>query len=55
MITTMQIRVKATGEILNIAKWLRIVTDKCDSYGIAITFAPEDVEFLSNLERIGIN
>lgn len=55
MITTMQIRVKATGEILNIAKWLRIVTDKCDSYGIAITFAPEDVEFLSNIESIGKN
>lgn len=58
MITTMQIRVKATGEILNI-KSSEIQTTVYDNCCMPIEFSLEEVEILpddeklSNIERTG--
>lgn len=48
-----KIRVKTTGEILNITEYQRIEVDHCDSYGTPIYFKPEEVEFLPDDEDAG--
>ena len=39
----MKAKIKATGEIINIASYAKITLDKCDSYGTPIEVRPEDV------------
>ena len=43
----MKARVKATGEIINLADYCRITFDKCDSYGNPIELSPEEVEIIN--------
>lgn len=40
----MKVKLKKTGEIINIAKYDTIQLDKCDSYGIPIEVSWDDVE-----------
>lgn len=42
----MKARVKATGEIINIADYARVTLDRCDSYGNPIELSFDDVEIL---------
>lgn len=42
----MKVRIKETGEIINIAEYARVALDKCDSYGDPIEMYFEDVEIL---------
>lgn len=42
----MKVRVKETGEIINIADYARVTLDKCDSYGNPIELSFDDVEIL---------
>lgn len=42
----MKARVKATGEIINIADYARVRLDKCDSYGNPIELSFDEVEIL---------
>lgn len=42
----MKARVKATGEIINIADYARVTLDKCDSYGDPIELSFDEVEIL---------
>ena len=42
----MKAKIKATGEIINIASYGKITLDKCDSYGTPIEVRPEDVELI---------
>lgn len=42
----MKVRVKETGEIINIADYARVRLDKCDSYGNPIELSFDDVEIL---------
>lgn len=42
----MKARVKATGEIINIADYARVTLDKCDSYGSPIELSFDEVEIL---------
>ena len=42
----MKAKIKATGEIINIASYAKIKLDKCDSYGTPIEVRPEDVELI---------
>ena len=44
--TNMKARVKATGEIINIADYARVTLDKCDSYGDPIELSFDEVEIL---------
>ena len=44
----MKARIKATGEIVNLAEYAKITLDMCDSYGNPIEFKPEDVELISD-------
>lgn len=43
----MKVRIKETGEILNIADYDKVTVDKCDSYGIPLTFNYEDAEIIT--------
>lgn len=43
----MKVRIKETGEILNIADYDKVTVDKCDSYGVPLTFNYEDVEIIT--------
>ncbi len=47
----MKAKIKATGEIINIASYAKITLDKCDSYGNPIEVRPEDVELIANVEE----
>lgn len=40
----MKVRVKETGEIINIADYARVTLDKCDSYGSPIELSFNEVE-----------
>lgn len=42
----MKARVKATGEIINIADYARVTLDKCDSYGSPVELSFDEVEIL---------
>ena len=42
----MKARIKATGEIVNLASYATITLDKCDSLGNPIELKPEEVELL---------
>ena len=42
----MKARVKATGEIVNIADYARVILDRCDSYGNPIELSFDEVEIL---------
>ena len=42
----MKAKIKATGEIINIASYAKITLDKCNSYGTPIEMKPEDVELI---------
>lgn len=42
----MKVRVKETGEIINIADYARVTLDKCDSYGNPIELSFDGVEIL---------
>lgn len=42
----MKARVKATGEIINIADYARVTLDRCDSYGNPIELSFDEVEIL---------
>lgn len=42
----MKVRVKETGEIINIADYARVTLDKCDSYGSPIELSFDEVEIL---------
>ena len=42
----MKAKIKATGEIINIASYAKITLDKCDSYGNPIELKPEEIELI---------
>lgn len=42
----MKVRVKETGEIINIADYARVTLDRCDSYGNPIELSFDEVEIL---------
>lgn len=44
----MKARIKATGEIVNLAEYAKITLDFCDSYGNPIELKPEDIELISD-------
>ena len=44
----MKAKIKATGEIINIADYARVVLDKCDSFGNPVEFGFDEVEILSD-------
>lgn len=46
----MRAKIKATGEIMKLADYARIVLDACDSYGNPIELSPEEVELIPDLE-----
>lgn len=43
----MKAKIKATGEIVNLASYATITLDKCDSWGNPIELKPEEVELIS--------
>lgn len=49
-----KLRVKETGEILNISPYAKIQVDYCDSYGNPIEFGLDEVEVLSGEESVPI-
>ena len=49
----MKAKIKATGEIINIASYATITLDKCNSYGTPIEVRPEDVELITDVEEDG--
>lgn len=42
----MKAKIKATGEIVNIASYATITLDKCDSWGNPLEFKPEEIELI---------
>lgn len=51
----MKVKIKATGEIINIAEYAKVTTDKCDSYGTPIEFDYDEVELIQNDTSNNIN
>lgn len=45
----MKARIKATGEIVNLASYATIALDQCDSLGNPIELKPEEVELLQDI------
>jgi hypothetical protein len=43
----MKVKIKATGEIANIADYSTVRLDKCDSYGVPIDYTFDEVEFIN--------
>lgn len=44
----MKVRIKKTGEIINIADYARVVLDKCDSYGNPIEVRFDEIELIQD-------
>lgn len=44
----MKAKIKATGEIVNLASYATITLDQCDSWGNPIEMKPEEVELLDD-------
>lgn len=42
----MKIKIKKTGEIVNIAEYARITLEQCDSWGNPIELKPEEISFI---------
>lgn len=42
----MKARIKATGEIINIASYAKIQLERCDSWGNPIELKPEEIELI---------
>lgn len=42
----MKVKIKETGEIINISEYSKIQLECCDSWGEPIEVKPEDVEFI---------
>lgn len=51
----MKVKIKETGEIINIAKYAKVTTDKCDSYGDPIEFNYDEVELIQDDTSNNIN
>lgn len=47
----MKVKIKETGEIINIAEYAKVTTDKCDSYGDPIEFDYDEVEFIPDTSK----
>lgn len=45
----MKVKIRKTGEIVNLASYARITLDSCDSWGNPIEMKPEEVEFISEV------
>lgn len=46
----MRVKIKKTGEIINVADYATIVLDKCDSYGNPIELKLEEIELIDNTD-----
>lgn len=44
-------RVKATGEIVNLASYATIALERCDSWGNPIELKPEEVELIQPIQE----
>lgn len=42
----MKARIKATGEIVNLASYATITLERCDSWGNPIELKPEEIELI---------
>lgn len=42
----MKAKIKSTGEIVNLAPYVKIILDNCDSWGNPIELKPEEVELI---------
>lgn len=49
---TMKAKIKATGEILNIAEYATIMMDQTDRWGNPIEYKPEEVELIDDGEDL---
>lgn len=47
----MKVKIKETGEIINIAEYAKVTTDKCDSYGDPIEFDYDEVELIPDTSQ----
>lgn len=47
----MKVKIKETGEIINIAEYAKVITDKCDSYGDPIEFDYDEVELIQDTSQ----
>ena len=45
----MKVKIKKTGEIVNLADYAKITLDQCDSWGNPIELKPEEVDFLQDI------
>ena len=44
----MKVRIKKTGEIVNLVSYAAIKLDTCDSWGYPIEVKPEDIELIQD-------
>ena len=45
----MKVKIKKTGEIVNLANYAKITLDQCDSWGNPIELKPEEVDLLPDI------
>ena len=51
----MKVRIKKTGELMNIASYAKKTLEACDSYGDPIELSPEEVELVKETGDNGID
>lgn len=47
----MKVRIKETGEILEVAEYAKVAMDVCDSYGTPLEYSLDEIEIVEDVNR----
>lgn len=47
----MKVRIKETGEILEVAEYAKVAMDVCDSYGTPLEYGLDEIEIVEDVNR----
>lgn len=47
----MKVRIKKTGEILEVAEYAKVAMDVCDSYGTPLEYCLDEIEIVEDVNR----
>lgn len=47
----MKVRIKETGEILEVAEYAKVAMDVCDSYGTPLEYGLDEIEVVEDVNR----
>lgn len=47
----MKVRIKKTGEVLEVAEYAKVAMDVCDSYGTPLEYGLDEIEIVEDVNR----